>query len=765
MIAVPRSDLPEEIRLKMNNNDNDATSSSSSSSSSGEGQQTAVDTEGNQSSNNDAMAFVAFARVFSGTLTTNQPLCVMGPKYDPFSKRMRPLLLQKDNGRRNDTGNTDGESKDFQDLQDSKDSNDSTNNPYVREVHHCSKASNNVIQPMLMMGSAFELVESVGPGNIIAIYGLGNHILKTATLSTTFMSPIFSEMSQQATPILSVAIEPTDIQQSNALRRGLAMLNHADPCVEITLSSQGEMVMYCLGELHLERCLEDLKKRFAMGIPFEVSPPLVRFRETIVLEEHGSGGNGNGSGGSSSNSVEEMMNVNGSSVNNKNKVTMATPNGQVEITVSCEPMDESIVRLIEQYESMNKKVSGEEDNGGTNTSVAFLKELKLRMCGREDQDDRGNGNSSQRKRKQMDDDYDNICAFGPNQFGTNMLLNDMNERMDWSITTSNISNTSSTTSTRSTEEGDEKERKTCTTNQRLEQHRTSLINGFQLATEHGPMCEEPMWGVLYRIHAVTFLDALQKTEDRHQEMHIDNAEDCSKDHSENRSEESASLLSTTPPPPPSTISPPRSSSTTHLPTPTPSSTPATPPPPTPPPPPPPTTSAANPYGPLSGQIISTMRRACRESFKLSNQRLVEAVFECNMQCTMDQLGKLYSVLGQRRCEILQEDMMEGTSIFTVKGRIPVAETVGMADHMRKETSGGVSAPQLHFDRWQRLDIDPYFQPKTEEEREEFGEVQFDNQRRNRAKEYIDQTRERKGLSSNKKIVVDAEKQRTIGRNK
>lgn len=738
MIAVPRSDLPEKIRLKMNN-DNDATSSSS-----GEGQQTAVDTEGNQSSNNDAMAFVAFARVFSGTLTTNQPLCVMGPKYDPFSKRMRPLL-QKENGRRNDTSNTGEESKDFK---------DSTNNHYVREVHHCSKASGNAIQPMLMMGSAFELVESVGPGNIIAIYGLGNHILKTATLSTTFMSPIFSEMSQQATPILSVAIEPTDIQQSNALRRGLAMLNHADPCVEITLSSQGEMVMYCLGELHLERCLEDLKKRFAMGIPFEVSPPLVRFRETIVLEEHGSGGNGNGSGGSSNNSAEEMMNVNGSSVNNKNKVTMATPNGQVEITVSCEPMDESIVRLIEQYESMSKKVSGEEDNGGTNSSVAFLKELKLRMCGRADQDDSGYGNSSQRKRKQMDDDYNNICAFGPNQFGTNMLLNDMDDRMDWSITTGS---TSSTRRPRSTEEGDEKESKTRTTNQRLEQHRTSLINGFQLATEHGPMCEEPMWGVLYRIHAVTFLEALQKMENRHQEMHVDNAEDCSKDHSENRSEESASLLSTTPPP--STTTPPPSSSPTHLPTPTPSSTPATTPPTT------PTTSAANPYGPLSGQIISTMRRACRESFKLSNQRLVEAVFECNMQCTMDQLGKLYSVLGQRRCEILQEDMMEGTSIFTVKGRIPVAETVGMADHMRKETSGGVSAPQLHFDRWQRLDIDPYFQPKTEEEREEFGEVQFDNQRRNRAKEYIDQTRERKGLSSNKKIVVDAEKQRTIGRNK
>ena len=173
----------------------------------------------------------------------------------------------------------------------------------------------------------------------------------------------------------------------------------------------------------------------------------------------------------------------------------------------------------------------------------------------------------------------------------------------------------------------------------------------------------------------------------------------------------------------------------------------------------------DPYGPLSGQIISTMRRACRESFNTTSRRLVEAVFECNMQCTADQLGKLYSVLGQRRCDILNEDMVEGTSIFSIKGRIPVAETVGMADHMRKETSGGVSSPQLHFDRWQRLEVDPFFQPTSQEEREEFGEVRHAQQARNLAKEYIDKTRERKGLSTNKKIVVDAEKQRTLARKK
>ena len=50
------------------------------------------------------------------------------------------------------------------------------------------------------------------------------------------MCPTFSEMSAQATPILSVAIEPKNIQHIAALRHGLALLNHADPCVEISLS-------------------------------------------------------------------------------------------------------------------------------------------------------------------------------------------------------------------------------------------------------------------------------------------------------------------------------------------------------------------------------------------------------------------------------------------------------------------------------------------------------------------------------------------------
>ena len=134
---------------------------------------------------------------------------------------------------------------------------------------------------------------------------------------------------------------------------------------------------------------------------------------------------------------------------------------------------------------------------------------------------------------------------------------------------------------------------------------------------------------------------------------------------------------------------------------------------------------------------------------------------CCLQCTQEQLGKLYAVLHRRRAEIVGEELLEGTSLFSIEARLPVAETMGLADDLRRQTSGAISSPQLVFDRWQMLDVDPFFTPKTEEEREDFGEQVFESQGKNVAKNYINLTRQRKGLSLDKKIVVSAEKQRTM----
>ena len=87
-------------------------------------------------------------------------------------------------------------------------------------------------------------------------------------------------MAFQVSPTLCVAIEPSDPADMGALIKGLKLLNRADPFVEINVSSRWEHVLVAAGEVNLERCIKDLKERFAR-VSLEVSPPLVSFKETI----------------------------------------------------------------------------------------------------------------------------------------------------------------------------------------------------------------------------------------------------------------------------------------------------------------------------------------------------------------------------------------------------------------------------------------------------------------------------------------------------
>jgi ribosome assembly protein 1 len=161
--------------------------------------------------------------------------------------------------------------------------------------------------------------------------------------------------------------------------------------------------------------------------------------------------------------------------------------------------------------------------------------------------------------------------------------------------------------------------------------------------------------------------------------------------------------------------------------------------------------------------MSSMKEACRNAFMGASSRLVEAVFKCSMQCTADQLGNLYSIINRRRGEVLKEEIWEGSTLFHIECTLPVVESFGFANDLRKNTSGAVANPQLVFSHWSLLDIDPFFQPKTLDEREEMGDVHHEG--RNIAKRYIDDVRRRKGLPVDEKIVVAAEKQRNLSKNK
>ena len=103
-------------------------------------------------------------------------------------------------------------------------------------------------------------------------------------------------------------------------------------------------------------------------------------------------------------------------------------------------------------------------------------------------------------------------------------------------------------------------------------------------------------------------------------------------------------------------------------------------------------------------------------------------------------------------------MKEGTPFYTILSVLPVAESFGFSEEMRKRTSGAAS-PQLIFAGFEALDQDPFWVPATEEELEDLGELA---DKQNIAKRYVDAVRSRKGLVvKDKKLVKDAEKQKSL----
>jgi len=167
------------------------------------------------------------------------------------------------------------------------------------------------------------------------------------------------------------------------------------------------------------------------------------------------------------------------------------------------------------------------------------------------------------------------------------------------------------------------------------------------------------------------------------------------------------------------------------------------------------------WGPLSGQIVSVMKECCRKAFMAQPVRLMTAMYECTIAVKAEVLGKMFSVLHKRRGQVIKEELIEGSSTFTVTAHIPVIESMNFGPELRKQTSG-MAMPQLVFSHWEVVDVDPFWEPNTEEELLHFGE-KADSE--NPALRYMNDIRKRKGLKIDEKLVEFAEKQRTLTKSK
>merc|ERR1712117_342096 len=107
-----------------------------------------------------------------------------------------------------------------------------------------------------------------------------------------------------------------------------------------------------------------------------------------------------------------------------------------------------------------------------------------------------------------------------------------------------------------------------------------------------------------------------------------------------------------------------------------------------------------------GQIIPTARRVLYACMLTAEPRLLEPVYQVEIQCPENAVGGIYGVLNRKRGHVFEETQTAGTPMFVVKAFLPVNESFGFTADLRSATAGQ-AFPQCVFDHWQILPGDPF----------------------------------------------------------
>ncbi len=401
---------------------------------------------------------IGFARIYSGTLSVGDEIYVIPPKFNPAE----PLAA-----------------------------------PVPKKV--------TVGALYMLMGRNLEALDSVPAGVVFGIRGLeGSGLLKSGTLCSQLEGAVnLAGIANLAGPaIVRVALEPVNPGDLDKMIKGLQLLVQSDPCAEYEHFSSGEHVLLTAGELHLERCLTDLRERFAR-CEIQAGAPIVPYRETIVKAEemrpptNKDLGRGVVVGVTSSKQVTVTLRVQPLPPN-VTEFLLKNPGGIKALysdrraageayTTSLEPTEDSTASPQEERLEADDELSQAQ-------KILSADELKSQL---QSQFEAGKG------REGWKGVIDRIIAFGPRRAGSNLLIDSTKEQyFSKAFSSNNNPSKDQTTDESSLQAGGgggilaDK-----------------IIYGFQLATHHGPLCHEPVQGIAVFVEDVSVATSTTTEED------------------------------------------------------------------------------------------------------------------------------------------------------------------------------------------------------------------------------------------------------------
>ncbi|KAL3921289.1 MAG: hypothetical protein SGILL_002826 [Bacillariaceae sp.] len=587
------------------------------------------------------------------------------------------------------------------------------------------------VKLFLLMGSSFVLVDEVPAGHLCAIQNLEDLQYKTATLcDSQNCMPLLGFADGGVRPLVKVNVEAVDAADTRTLEIGLVRLSRADGAVEVSATEKGERILACLGELHLEQSILDLKKIYCgREIGLRISEPIVEFGETTAwfgdneLDFQGFLSDANKKSPPLRQlTIPPYNEEEGIEHTDRGRARSIISGRLGAISLRAVPFDPLIFQSIKQGSLIEGSA---ESIGQLKRALGFPKDLSDEavleaLCASIiSTDDNGNaivstptlerGNTVSgvrgdeifvKKTSNVDESVegDELC-------GESEYVSLENAIRDAGFSSENTDGDLESHALRDT-----------ALHVWKNQMKGSVVAGFQMAMRHGPVCEEPVR------HVLIVLEGLEVA-----------------------LKEDAEAGYKTP-------------------------------------------------SPLSGGMIAAALRigirsallyvklllcSMRAPMSLPHTffvpiplhrsrpvRLVESHLKLTLNSSLNGLGPLYNVLSRRRGKVLEDSMVDGTDLLLISATLPHAESFGLAPELFRVSSGEVTAPELIFSHWEISDQDPFWIPSTLEEREDFGEIlqsgDVSTGIDNTALNYIRKVRKRKGLLvDSSRTVVAAEKQRTI----